>query len=347
MAAAGLAFDIGRFYSEKRFLQNAADAGALAVANALIRGETNTDAEAEGRDVLTRNLIGQPDRDARRGHDDARIRVRPRGRGRIPHQRHPHLRWRGPRRDQERCRLHVRTRRRVRTNRVGGRARVEDRRRPPADRRAALHQRPRPVRRRGRARAMATPTSSRTSSRPRTRPASAARPTARSARRRPPAARSTRRPQTTTRSTTDRSSRSSARARQPSNARELPRLRRARHPQLPVASPPSNVFYNGVTAGTNANTLKAMEAGWVATGYPGPDFPPVTTPPDPNDQVGDHRRQLVGHRSSTPSTTATTPGPRSSPRSIRARSRASRTSATRSRARRRSTRTRPATARSR
>ena len=31
MAAAGLAFDIGRFYSERRYLQNAADAGALAV----------------------------------------------------------------------------------------------------------------------------------------------------------------------------------------------------------------------------------------------------------------------------------------------------------------------------
>src|SRR4026209_1493178 len=60
MAAAGLAFDIGRVYSEKRFLQNAADAGALAVANALIRGESNTVAEADGRDVLTRNLIGSP-----------------------------------------------------------------------------------------------------------------------------------------------------------------------------------------------------------------------------------------------------------------------------------------------
>ena len=48
----------------------------------------------------------------------------------------------------------------------------------------------------------------------------------------------------------------------------------------------SNVFYNGVTAGTNANTLKAFEAGWVATGYPGPAFPPVTSPPDPDDQVG-------------------------------------------------------------
>ncbi len=52
------------------------------------------------------------------------------------------------------------------------------------------------------------------------------------------------------------------------------------------ASFTSNVFYNGVTAGTNPNTLKAIEAGWVATGYPGPAFPPATTPPDPNDQVG-------------------------------------------------------------
>ncbi len=48
----------------------------------------------------------------------------------------------------------------------------------------------------------------------------------------------------------------------------------------------SNVFYNGVTAGANANTLKSMEAGWVATGYPGPAFPAVIAPPDPNDQVG-------------------------------------------------------------
>ena len=40
-----------------------------------------------------------------------------------------------------------------------------------------------------------------------------------------------------------------------------------------------------MTAGTNANTLKAIEAGWVATGYPGPAFPPVTSPADPNDQI--------------------------------------------------------------
>jgi Flp pilus assembly protein TadG len=53
------------------------------------------------------------------------------------------------------------------------------------------------------------------------------------------------------------------------------------------SSATSNVFYNGVTAGTNANTLKGIEAGWInfPGGYPGPGFPPATTPPDPNDQV--------------------------------------------------------------
>ena len=55
-AAAGLAFDVGRFYSERRFLQNAADAGALAIANALIRGDTQAQAIAQGQDVLTRNF---------------------------------------------------------------------------------------------------------------------------------------------------------------------------------------------------------------------------------------------------------------------------------------------------
>lgn len=49
----------------------------------------------------------------------------------------------------------------------------------------------------------------------------------------------------------------------------------------------SNVFYNGVTAGTNENTLKAFEADWISGGgYPGPAFPAATSPPDPDDQVG-------------------------------------------------------------
>src|SRR4029078_9397226 len=59
-AAAGMAFDVGRFYSERRFLQNAADAAALAAANALIRGETSTQADARAREVLAQNFNHSP-----------------------------------------------------------------------------------------------------------------------------------------------------------------------------------------------------------------------------------------------------------------------------------------------
>ena len=59
-AAAGLAFDVGRFYSERRFLQNSADAAALAAANALFRGETDAQADARARDVLTANFAHSP-----------------------------------------------------------------------------------------------------------------------------------------------------------------------------------------------------------------------------------------------------------------------------------------------
>lgn len=48
----------------------------------------------------------------------------------------------------------------------------------------------------------------------------------------------------------------------------------------------SRVYYNNVPVGANSNTMKAFEARWIPGGYPGPGFPPVTTPPDPNDQVG-------------------------------------------------------------
>lgn len=47
----------------------------------------------------------------------------------------------------------------------------------------------------------------------------------------------------------------------------------------------SNVFYSGVTAGTTPSALKNLESGWARTGYTGPPFAPVTSPPDPNDQV--------------------------------------------------------------
>jgi hypothetical protein len=55
-----MAFDVGRFYSERRFLQNAADSAALAAANALIRGETSTQADARAREVLTQNFTHSP-----------------------------------------------------------------------------------------------------------------------------------------------------------------------------------------------------------------------------------------------------------------------------------------------
>ena len=42
---------------------------------------------------------------------------------------------------------------------------------------------------------------------------------------------------------------------------------------------------------------RTFEAGWVATGYPGPAFPPVTLAARPGRPGRDHRRQLVGdHR---------------------------------------------------
>jgi Flp pilus assembly protein TadG len=47
----------------------------------------------------------------------------------------------------------------------------------------------------------------------------------------------------------------------------------------------SRVYYNGVTAGMNPNTLKDVEGAYLVTGYPGPAFPPVSTPPNGTTQV--------------------------------------------------------------
>lgn len=60
MAAAGLAFDIGRFYTERRFLQNAADAAALAAGEALVHGSTQSEARTEAMTVLGRNFGSPP-----------------------------------------------------------------------------------------------------------------------------------------------------------------------------------------------------------------------------------------------------------------------------------------------
>jgi hypothetical protein len=61
----------------------------------------------------------------------------------------------------------------------------------------------------------------------------------------------------------------------------------------------SRVYYNGATSGTSTNNLKDMEGDYLLTGYPGPMFPPVTNPADPNDQVavltGNDTAMVVGN----------------------------------------------------
>jgi hypothetical protein len=48
----------------------------------------------------------------------------------------------------------------------------------------------------------------------------------------------------------------------------------------------SQVYYNGVIQTTNENALKDIETGWILNkGYPGPAFPPVVSPPHPDNQV--------------------------------------------------------------
>jgi Flp pilus assembly protein TadG len=64
------------------------------------------------------------------------------------------------------------------------------------------------------------------------------------------------------------------------------------------ATTTSRVYYNGVTSATQPNVLKDREAEYMLLKYYlGPEFPPVVTPPDPNDQVavlsGESADQLV------------------------------------------------------
>jgi hypothetical protein len=61
----------------------------------------------------------------------------------------------------------------------------------------------------------------------------------------------------------------------------------------------SRVYYNGVTPGIAENTLKSKEGAYLLKGYPGPMFPPITQPADPNDQVatlsGNDTAMVVGN----------------------------------------------------
>jgi hypothetical protein len=285
MAGAGLAFDVGRFYSEKRFLQNAADAGALAVANALIRGESNADAEAEGRDILARNLAGSPT------GTTAIVATTPEY---APgHAGEPPYLTSGVLISGGDVRVAIRSDVTYTFGRViglgsamiGGQARVKTKGDLlPIAVRHYINA-PGPF-----AGAVAPCDGNTNQFQDLISTANTA----------------------CLGSVTDGSLRSTpnpglpfnaaapdddpvnhgpiislvGQGASPSNAANFRGFVALDIRNFQYQSPPSNVFYNGVTSGTNANTLKAMEAGWVANGYPGPDFPPAVVPPDPNDQVG-------------------------------------------------------------
>ena len=61
----------------------------------------------------------------------------------------------------------------------------------------------------------------------------------------------------------------------------------------------SRVYYNGVTAGTSETTLKSKEGAYLINGYPGPAFPTVTTPSSGATQVatlsGNDSPMVVGN----------------------------------------------------
>lgn len=282
-AAAGLAIDVGRFYSERRFLQNAADAAALAAANALIRGETPADAEAEARDILARNFLASPS-----GVPPAlppALPVYAAGHAGDP----SHL-VNGILISGSEVRVAVQnpvgyTFGRVvglDTSTIGGQALVRTGgdllpiavrhfinapgptvgATAPCDGDPGAFQ---DLVSTADTSCLGTETngSLRTAPSPGL-PFDPANPANDPAHHGPIIALIGQ----------------GAQAANASSFRGFVALD-IRNFQ----SATSNVFYNGVTAGTNANTLKAMQAAWVATGYPGPAFPPVTAPPDPNDQV--------------------------------------------------------------
>ena len=279
LAFAGLAFDVGRFYSERRFLQNAADAGALAAGNALIRGETDAEAEAEARDVLARNFQGSPN-----GSSPALPPTTPLYEPGYPGD--PARLANGIRISGNEVRVAVQSSVGytfgsavgLGTNTIGAQARVMTRGNLlPV---AARHYVNAPGPWVGAeypcggdfnrfmdliATAETACLGSQTDASSRIRPSyDPANPNHDPARNGPIIA-------------------LVGSGASPSNTADFRGFINLDIRNFENAN--SNLFYNGVTAGMIENKLKDVEAGWVTSGYPGPDFPPVTVPPDPNDQV--------------------------------------------------------------
>jgi len=287
--AAGLAFDIGRFYSERRFLQNAADAAVLAAANALIRGETVAEADAEARDILTRNFMSSPS-----GVTPALPPVTPVYAAGHPGE--PDYLMNGILINGPDIRVAIQntlgyTFGRVvglDQNTIGGQARVSSN--GSALPIAVRHYINAP----GVAGGGASPCDGNLHA------FQDLISTADTA------------CKDSVSFTSNRTVPSAGMNFDPSNPNNDP----AHHGPIiqlvgqgadasntssfrgfvtldirdfsagTSGNATSNIFYNGVTPGVGANTLADVEAGWIAKGYPGPAFPAVTTPPDPNDQVG-------------------------------------------------------------
>ncbi|HVL54838.1 MAG TPA: pilus assembly protein TadG-related protein, partial [Vitreimonas sp.] len=283
LAFAGLAFDVGRFYSERRFLQNSADAGALAAANALIRGESDSAAEDSARAVLARNFLGSPS-GVVPAMPPATPQYEPGHAGDPRYLSHGILINGGDVRVAVRNIVDYTFGRAVGlgANDLGARARVN----------LAGNLMPIAVRRYINA---PGPNSGATAPCPDNH--------------------SQFMDFFATANTACLGSETNAALRSapnhgspfnPSNPNDDPGnhgpivaiLGQGSQPASSsdfrgfvvldirnFSSSASQLYYNGVTAGTNANTLKAMEAGWISKGYPGPGFPPVVSPPDPNLQV--------------------------------------------------------------
>lgn len=283
-AAAGLAFDVGRFYSERRFLQNAADAAALAAASALIRGETTTQADARAREVLTANFGRSPS-----GVAPAQPPVTPVYE--TGHAGDPEHLVNGILITNSEIRVAVQNNvgytfgRIVGLNEstIGGQARVMTNgnmlpvavRRfvnPPGPTSGAITPCP------GNqtefmdffatadTACLGTETDAALRAEPNAGAAfDSANPGSDPTNHGPVVA-------------------ILGQGAQPNNGADFRGFIALDIRNFQAAG--TQLYYNGVTASTSSTTLKAMEANWVATGgYPGPQFPPATTPPDPNDQV--------------------------------------------------------------
>jgi hypothetical protein len=283
LAAAGLAFDIGRFYSERRFLQNAADSAALAAANAIIRGDNTSTADSIARDILTRNYLGDPN-----GQPPSLPAVSPVYES--GHSGDPAYLVDGILISGGDVRVAVRNSINYTFGRfiglvnssVGARARVQlvgdllpiavrQFVNAPGPEAGATYICPDNQSKftdffaTADTACLGTETDSSLRSDPSAGNAfDSLNPDSDPAHHGPVVA-------------------ILGQGAQPANAANFRGF-----VALDIRnfqSTTSRSYYNGVTSGTNANTLKAMQANWVATGYPGPQFPAAVTPPDPNDQV--------------------------------------------------------------